>query len=56
VIDYNGSYAVSDHFMSWLFPMSWGNRSMSHTAWAVEDRGVNCAGSRDFSDMMGHRH
>jgi len=25
VIDYNGSYAVSDHFMSWLFPMSWGN-------------------------------
>jgi len=25
VIDYNGSYAVSDHFMSWLFPLSWGN-------------------------------
>ena len=25
VIDYDGSYAVSDHFMSWLFPMSWGD-------------------------------
>jgi hypothetical protein len=25
VIDYNGSYAVSDHFMAWLFPMSWGD-------------------------------
>ena len=25
VIDYNGSYAVSDHFMSWLLPLSLGD-------------------------------